>query len=239
MAKTTKDVFGGGYTTHGDDGKTYKTTKDVIGDGYTTHGSDGSTYKTTKNVLNEDYTTHKVSGPTKGSVSFDGVGGEIGGGIALAAIAVIMLQLCLNILSKETYIYLAVFFLAPKLSGLCERLRFSRIWSAGALFCFAAFGMINSFFADVSVVAGTKRGGEGLLVLIILFMILLVGIFIDIFSLGEGGFGFPAFFVVLVSIAWCYFNGFASIPYTYEMQHYSIIALLIMASIDQIVAWTK
>lgn len=238
MAKITKDVFGGGYTTHGDDGKTYKTTKDVIGDGYTTHGSDGSTYKTTKNILNEGYTTHKVSGPAE-RASFEGVGGEIGGGIILAAIAIIMLQLCLNILSKETYMYIAVFFLAPKLSGLCERLRISRIWSSGALFCFAAFKMIASFSDDVSVVAGTKRGGEGLLVLIILCMILLVGIFFDIFALGEGGLGFPAFFMVFVSIAWSYFNVFTSIPYTYEVQHYAIIALLILASIDQIAVFTK
>lgn len=99
--------------------------------------------------------------------------------------------------------------------------------------------MIDMVYIDVSYVAGTKQGSEGLLVLIILFMILLAGIFSAIYGLGEGGFGFLAFFVIFISFAWSYFNVFTAVPYTYEMQHYAIIALIVIASIDQLIVLLK
>ena len=220
MAKTFKNLFGG-YTTHGDDGTTYRTTKDAIGDGYTTHGSDGSTYKTHKRLTDDGYTTSKTSG---------GIGGELGSGIASFAIALVILQTCSSVLTSKSYICVAGVLIAPKLSGLCKRMHISGLWCSGVLFCFAAFSAIHSFENDISVVAGTRRGGDGLITLIVLFMILCVGLMFAMHE-QESGTGFLSFFVLIISLAWSYLNTFANIPYTIHevpFEHYfqSVIYIL-------------
>lgn len=60
--RTTKDLFGDGYTTYHDDGSTSHTTKDYFGDGYTTYHDDGSTSRTTKNMFGEGTTTYHSDG---------------------------------------------------------------------------------------------------------------------------------------------------------------------------------
>ena len=226
MAKTFKNLFGGGYTTYDNDRTTYRTTKDIIGDGYTTYGSDGSTYKTHKRLFDKGYTTVRTSA--------GGAGAGAGGGIAGFFIVICILQICSNILSFKSYVFIAGVLLAPTISGLFERWRVSPVWCSGALFCFAAFGMINSFRNDVAVVAGTHRGGEGLLTLIVLLIILLLGLFFTLFGLGESVIGFLSAYIVLFSVAWCYLSTFARIPHTREMTHYAIGILTLLAAIDQL-----
>lgn len=64
MAKTTKNLFDDGYTTHSENGTTYRTTKETMGDGYITHKEDGTTYRTTKVIMGDGYITHKENGTT-------------------------------------------------------------------------------------------------------------------------------------------------------------------------------
>lgn len=230
--KTTQNVLNDGYTTRGSDGSTYRTTKDVISDGYTTFGDDGSTYKTHKDLISDGYTTYKTSGKKK-TVSLDGVGGEIGGGIALFAVAVVVLQICANILSPMTYIYIAGVFIAPSLAGVCERIGISKVWCAGVLYCFGAFNLINSIFGDVKMVAGTKRGGEGLIVIIVLLMILIVGLFLVIPALDGTSVSFLCFTVIVVSSGWCFLNGISPIPHTDDVPLYATGIMTILALFDQ------
>ena len=226
MAKTFKRIIGDGYITHGDDGTKYTTTKDLVGDGYTTHGSDGSTYKTHKSLLWGDLVTQKTSGSS--------IGGEIGGGLGCFAIAFLILQICLNALTWKSYLYVAGLFILPRLSGLFERIRLSRIWCAGLMFCFMAFGTVGSIQRDVRVLAGTKRGGEGLIVLVVLFMILLAGLMFAIFTIGEEVLALLSAFILLVSVSWCYFDVIHHIPHTNDMKKYALVALLIIGIIDQL-----
>lgn len=231
MLKTFKKLFGDGYISYGDDGKTYRTTKDVIGDGYTTYGSDGSTYKTHKNLLNGGCNTSKI---TSGEIV-----GEAGSGIACAAVAIIILQICANTLTIMSYGCIVGLLLAPRLSHLCVYARVSRVWCSGVLFCLAAFYLIASVQKDVEAVSGTKRGGEGLITLVVLFIILILGILFAIYGLGESEIGFFAFFILMISLAWSYFNVFASIPYTQQMQRCAIGALIIIALVDQIILFVR
>ena len=248
-----KDVIGDGYTTYGSDGSTYKshdslsggvithssdgssyrTTKDIIGDGYTTYGSDGSTYKSHKNLTNDGYTTYKTSGNSK-SVSFDGVGGEIGGGIAVFAIAIVILGICGDVLSPMPVVYIACTLIAPKLAGFFGRIGISRVWCAGVMYCFGAFNLINSVFLDARGTAGTKRGGEGLIVTVVLLMILLLSLYFVIHALGETGVSFICFFVIFISAGWCFLNGLADIPHTEDVPTYATAIMAALALIDQI-----
>ena len=218
---------------------TYKTTKDAVGGGYTTRGDDGTTYKTTKDAIGGGYTTTKVSGPSKSSGSFEGAGSGFGGGIMLFVIALCVVQMCFNVLSPVTYVYIAIITVAPMLFDICDKLHVSRVWCSGVLFCYSSFCLVNSVWNDVNVVAGTRQGYEGLIVLLVLAIVMLLAFVSAFYSLGDTHTGILGFFVMFISVAWLYFNGFARIPYTYEMTRYSLIIMIVLAVIDQIILLIK
>lgn len=231
--KTTKDTFGDGYTSYGNNGVSYKTTKDTFGDGYTTYGSDGSIYKSHKNAFSDGYDTKRIT-DSNNSLFRQNIG-DISGSIAIFVAAAVILQICSIILTPMSYIYIATVIMAPKLSNIFARCRISRIWCSGVLFCFASFGAINSVNSDVSVVLGTQQGGESLITMIVLFMILLLGLMFAVFGMKESLTGFLAFLILFASIPWSYLDGLHHIPYTNQMRFYSIVILVVLALIDQII----
>lgn len=237
---TTKDVFGSGYTTYGNNGTKYTTTKDIFSDGYTTHGSDGSTYKSHKQLFGDGYSTIKTSGPIKSSAGevISEVAGDIGGSLILVVVAIVLLQICFNTLTFRSYVFIAGVLIAPRLCNLCDRLRLSPLWCSSVLYSYIAYGMISSVYSDVRVVAGTTRASEGLIVIFVLVMILLLSIFFAVMNM-ESVIGFFSFFVMLISISWCFFDGLHAIPYTPVMTHLAMGLLILFAAIDQFTSCSR
>lgn len=243
MAETTKDIIGPGYTTIGDDGVTYSTTPNVTDDGATTIGSDGSEYVTTKNLLNDGYTTTKTKDARPKPGDKDGknddknkgnAAGDLGAGVILAVIAVVLFTIAGGILSPMTYVWIAAFALAPALSSILSGFHISRVWCSGVLYCYAGLNMISAFSGSIAQVWGTKQGGEGLMTMGLLFLIICGSLIFVMMDLGKEKIGGWAIAVLVIAFGWTFLDMLAPIPYTEQLKLYAPGILLVIACLDQV-----
>ena len=249
---SSKDIAGGGYTTYGSDGSTFKSHETLSGDGVKTYSSDGTSYTTVKDIAGDSYTTYGSDGSAyKSQKTLFGnirteqtrqgrkntkpvnMGKGIGGSALLVVIGILLVALCASVLSPVTYVYVVAFALLPVLSKIFQKYNISTLFSAGVLFEFLTFKIIDTFYYDIGVAAGSGRGGEGAIVTLVLAMLIIAGAFLAITSLG-GRHSFIVFLVMFITIPWCFLNGLAYIPFTDVMTKVAVGIMAAVAVVDQI-----